>query len=435
MHSLMRAVWYAARFVFRNVPIERSLKAKVRYGLLKHKFLSRLVADTSHPGSLEPSLSAPPKRGNLPDVVIWAIIDWHYTKQRPQHLARNFAQRGHRVFYISGHFIDKESPGFRIECIDETKMLQVIYLHSTSPSIYPQLANPTLREQLLAGLHEFVAWAQVGPVVSLVQHPFWFGFAESLPHETIVYDLMDHLEGFGVSAPDVLQEEERLLKKADLVVVTSKFLEQRARSMNRHVINLRNAGEYQRFAVRPAKIFEDAEKRPIIGYFGEIAEWFDIELVEKLAREQSRALIVLIGRDRIGARQKLSQYSNVVFPGEIAYVSLAFFLHAFRICLVPFKNTPVTIATNPVKVYEYLSAGKAVVSTNLPEIQEFDGLVTIGVSHKDFLEGVRNLMDVATDPIAERARRQFASAHTWESLTAQLWDAIGRSNRKGEAVS
>ena len=278
--------------------------------------------------------------------MIWANIDWHYTKQRPQHLAINFAGRGHRVFYISGHFIDKKSHGFRIECVGETELLQVIYLHSTSPSIYPQLPKPTIHAQLLEGLKQFMAWAQVGPIVSLIQHPFWFGFAEILPHERLVYDLMDHIEGFGVSAPDVLQEEQRLLKKADLIVVTSRFLQRRARSMNDTLVNLRNACEYQRFAIRPHKIFADADERPIIGYFGLIAEWFDIDLIEDLAREQSGALIVLIGEDRVGAGQKLTQYPNVVFLGEVAYASLAFFLHAFRICLVPFKITPVTIATN-----------------------------------------------------------------------------------------
>ena len=59
MYNLRRLVWYAIRVLFRNLPITRGLKAEVRYGLLRHKFLASLVADTSHPGSVEPFVTSP----------------------------------------------------------------------------------------------------------------------------------------------------------------------------------------------------------------------------------------------------------------------------------------------------------------------------------------------------------------------------------------
>ena len=69
--------------------------------------------------ALIPVPLAPPD-GRLPDVFVWAVIDWHFRTQRPQHLAAALAGKGHRVFYVSNNFVDERAPGFSILPLTDT---------------------------------------------------------------------------------------------------------------------------------------------------------------------------------------------------------------------------------------------------------------------------------------------------------------------------
>ncbi|NBO65360.1 MAG: hypothetical protein EBU88_11055, partial [Acidobacteria bacterium] len=103
------------------------------------------------------------------------------------------------------------------------------------------------------------------------------------------------------------------------------------------------------------------------------------------------------------------------------------YLYAFDVCLLPFRVIPLTLATNPVKVYEYLAAGKPVVCVDLPETMQFGDLVVRAATHNDFVAGIKRSLDEAWSAtgidIAQR-RRLFASEQTWrhrgESLLNRL---------------
>ena len=117
-----------------------------------------------------------------------------------------------------------------------------------------------------------------------------------------------------------------------------------------------------------------------LGYYGAIAEWFDLDLVVEVANSNPENLILLIGNDTVGAKEKVSSIDNIKFVGEVDYEELPFYLYSFDVCLLPFKVIPLTLATNPVKVYEYLSAGKAIVSVDLPEMSQFNNLIEVATS-------------------------------------------------------
>ncbi|MCQ3825395.1 glycosyltransferase, partial [Streptococcus agalactiae] len=89
--------------------------------------------------------------------------------------------------------------------------------------------------------------------------------------------------------------------------------------------------------------------------------------------------------------------------GEVPYATLPYYLHGFDVCIVPFHITALTLATNPVKVYEYLSAGKPVVSVDLPEMQQFGTLVQVGHDGTAFIAAItRALLPSTAEQIAQR---------------------------------
>jgi GT2 family glycosyltransferase len=165
----------------------------------------------------------------------------------------------------------------------------------------------------------------------------------------------------------------------------------------------------------------------VIGYFGAIAEWFDLELVRKVALAHPDKRVLLIGSDTAGAAEALAGLPNVRFVGEVPYARLPYWLHGFDVALLPFRVIDLTMATNPVKVYEYLAAGKPVVAVDLPEMAQFDGLVRVARDHEDFVAGVAAALDVHATPAAAEdavARRLFAEGQTWSHRALELDSAL-----------
>lgn len=381
-------------------------------------------APAQHNGTAE--VAAPLVRGStaeatrlapfdtLRDFFVWAVIDWHFRIQRPQHLARELANAGHRVFYISNNFIDHSDPGFTIEALDKEGRLFQIHLHlSGSPAIYHGSPDSSAIAQLQAGIGMLLVWTRSRSCASLVQHPYWLEVSRCLPNQRLVYDCMDHHGGFADNTDEVLAREHELMRDADLLVVTSDWLDREAGQYNPHRLMIRNACQYEHFCQRPEQVFEDAGKRKIIGYYGAIAEWFDLELLEKLARRFSDCLVLMVGADTCGAQARLQALKNVQFTGEVPYAQLPYYLGGFDVCLLPFQVIPLTLATNPVKIYEYLSAGKEVVSIDLPEIRQFGDLVRTGNDHPSFIVQVGQALDSPPDPQVIARRQRFAAEQTW----------------------
>lgn len=361
----------------------------------------------------------------LPDVFFWSVIDWHFRTQRPQHLARALAGKGHRVFYISNNFMRDPSPGFSLSPLDDAGRLFQINLNlAGTPQIYSLAPSAAQLELLQASLAALLQWSGTTSATSIVQHPYWRTLATMVPSPRLVYDCMDHHAGFADNSAEILRSEADLVRAADLVVVTSEALRQEVVADAREVVVIRNAADYAFFERRPETVFEDTRGRRIIGYYGAIAEWFDLDLLRAVAVEHPQALVVLIGADTVGAQAALGDLENVQLVGEIPYADLPFWLHGFDVCLLPFKRNALTNATNPVKVYEYLAAGKPVVSVDLPEMVQFDGLVDVADDSDAFLAAVGRILEQWDSPALPARRQAFASEQTWAGRAAALDEAI-----------
>jgi GT2 family glycosyltransferase len=366
----------------------------------------------------------PAQQGDKPDVYIWAVIDWHFRVQRPQHVAKALANAGHRVFYISNNFVDRSDPGFALEPLDAAARLFQIHLHLRSaPAIYASAPAPEQLSQLALGLVELARWHKGRDVVSIVQHPYWTVLAGRAPVSRVVYDCMDHHAGFSNNTPTILDEERTLTATSDLIIATSQWLQQELQRCGRPVALIRNATEYEHFRDAPVRRYADPEGRPVIGYYGAIAEWFDVELLREVANAYPTVAIVLVGNDTICADQALAGVSNIRFTGEVKYSDLPYWLHGFDVCLLPFKVEPLTMATNPVKIYEYLSAGKPVVAVDLPEMAQFGSLVNVAASRAGYLAAVGASLGEKPGSLAREARMQFASRQTWAHRAREL-DAV-----------
>lgn len=397
------------------------------------------VAASPHtPEAVDAVSRRPPGRLTQPrsafDLIVFSPIDWQFRFQRPQQLARQFAEHGHRVFYVSVTF-DDASPA---DGAPHGPVLAPLLPHvhelrlpgPASLSVYRDRISEAVLARLETAMCRLRDEQDVVDAVCYVQLPFWRPLTARLRERfgwRVVYDCLDLHSGFATNDPAMLSEEEILLRESDLVVATSRVLCEDLRVANPRRLLVPNAADFDHFCafVGEAPSWLQSLRRPVIGYYGAIAEWFDSALVGELARLRPQWTFVLIGSTQTSDLQPLEGLPNVHLTGEQPYQRLPAYLHSFDACLIPFRRTPLTEATNPVKLYEYLSAGRPVVAVPLPELIEPASarLIYLAEDAKGFAAGIEQAL--AEDSPAEIARRRaFAAEHTWAARFEVLSPAL-----------
>jgi GT2 family glycosyltransferase/glycosyltransferase involved in cell wall biosynthesis len=366
------------------------------------------------------------------DVIMLSSIDWDFRIQRPQHMATQFAEDGHRVFYVGVSFdrLAGAEGGPPALAPVRPHVYDVHLPAGGGLDAYRDRIDAGTLDRWAAAIGALGESAHITDAVCLVLLPFWRPLAMRL-RETygwkVVYDCLDHHAGFSTNGPQMVEEEASLAAASDLVVATSHVLWEAQRRRNPRCVRIPNAAEFERLCAcvgEPPALLQRL-RRPVVGYIGAVAEWFDSELVGALARARPRWTVVLVGDTHTADVRPLHGLSNVHLVGEVPYELVPAFLHAFDVCLVPFRMTPLTEATNPVKVYEYLSAGKPVVAVPLPELasMEAEGLVVTAAGAEAFVEAVERAL-AEDSPEAAARRRAYAARHTWRARYQELREAI-----------
>jgi glycosyltransferase involved in cell wall biosynthesis len=357
----------------------------------------------------------------LPNILCFPIIDWDYRFQRPQQLMRQFAAAGHRVFYLT-HAFRKSGESHLLRPLAPN--LNEVSLRGSRFKVRHGVLDEESRRELISSLAGLRRDCLGGATVAIVQSAFWWPVAKAAALEfnwPVVYDCMDLYSGFPGSHALLLDQERDLMIRADLVVASSPQLKAVAEAYNSDVLLVRNACDYAHFASAPPG---SRGERPIIGYYGAIAEWFDSSLVAELAKRRPDWDFVLIGSTVSADLGPLSGLSNVSLPGEKPYGEIPAWLGRFDVAILPFKRTPLTEAVNPVKAYEIFAAGRPLVSVPLPEMRALVPLVRLASTAHDFEREIEQEL-FRPDAGLEAGRRRFARANTWESRMAALAPAVG----------
>jgi glycosyltransferase involved in cell wall biosynthesis len=365
------------------------------------------------------------------DIILFPIIDWHYRYQRPQQLAGQLAQRGHRIFYIRTGFFEADWPQIR-------KIKQNIFSVKLARDAQMITFNTTLTDADVLVLEKSIlalkAACSIEKAVMLVDLPFWRNLVLQLKKTLgwpCVYDCMDLHTGFSISTEATAKDECLLLENCDLVLATSYFLLDHVKIVNPNAILVPNGAAYEFFhqAAQPMPIEEVQDlPHPIIGYYGAIADWFDSALVHDLALLHSEWTFLLIGSTLLSDLKPLKGIENIHLLGEKPYNEIPGYLSHFDVGIIPFKQMPLTHATNPVKMYEYLSAGKPIVATRLDEISHYEDYVHLAESRDEWEAAIMECLAEEKTLALLQGRFEFAKANTWEKraevIEKQIIDLI-----------
>jgi glycosyltransferase involved in cell wall biosynthesis len=222
--------------------------------------------------------------------------------------------------------------------------------------------------------------------------------------------------------PRKWQRELRVITEADLTFATARSLVETRAAMAGHLAPLANGVPDSFFEagqeLTPDPI--DAVPHPRIGYVGNIRSVLDFRLLEELFLKNPQWQLVLVGPIQKGVPiENLRRMKNVHFLGPRPHDRVPGVLRRMDVGLIPFVVNEFTRAINPLKVYEYLAVGLAVVASPLPELERFRGLVSLqGNDPAEFAWGIKKMLS------ADRAslRSQSLSAarpYSWSNIARQ----------------
>src|SRR5262245_8540793 len=250
-----------------------------------------------------------------------------------------------------------------------------------------------------------------------VPHP---GFLASAFGESfIVYYCIDDYAALpDVDAHAVATMDEQLTRRADQVFVASARMLRAKQRLKPSTVLAPHGVDVDLFRTASDPLLSIAPgarhlPRPVVGFYGLLEEWIDLDLISDLAERRPRWTFLLIGRLAVDPG-RLKALPNVVFAGPQPYRSLPAWAKAFDVAIIPYRLTRQVMNAAPLKLREYLATGKPVVAVPAPEITRFAGLVRLARGSDQFITAIEDALSSDTD--AARARRMAAtSAMNWDT--------------------
>ena len=224
-----------------------------------------------------------------------------------------------------------------------------------------------------------------------VPHP---GFlAGKLGEDLVVYYCVDDYAAHpGVDSVTIGRADEALTRAADLVFVAPPALVEAKKRLNSSSIFSPHGVDVELFgrANDPQTPLPDgiqAWARPIVGFFGSLADWIDLDLIERIAKARPAYTILLVGQSFVDT-SALRSLPNVVLAGPQPYPTLPRWARAFDAAIIPYKLNRQVLNANPLKLREYLATGVPIVSVSNPEIERFAEHIRIAHGGDEFLKAL-----------------------------------------------
>lgn len=348
-------------------------------------------------------------------LLIVLHTDWDWIKQRPQFLAEGLSAIGDfdvKVAYLASW--RRWQLTRNVSGVSRLPIWQLI--PRTLPPVR-RLNVAAARVRIASLVH---AWP---PAAILVTHPSLTALLPSkLSDIPLFYDCMDLASGFCRTPEErryIETWEEITLRRAACVFVSSVPLEEHVRRRTRRTVLVRN-GVSASLEIRSGGDERARSREPLLIYAGTVAEWIDFDLLLWCLDRMPTLRIDLYGP----VRTRTPRHPRLRIAGAVSHPRVASVLASADALVMPFRVTDLVRAVDPVKLYEYVAAGRPVASVYYPELERFRGLAHFYRDREEFLQFVKRVARGERLSAAESARRAFLSQETWSSRAQTIAGAI-----------
>lgn len=372
---------------------------------------------------------------NSQSAIILAAHPWNGIPYGLHHIARALARLGWRVLYIEPYFSPLHLLGRR----RRGRVFNRLPRASDEPGVTvlspftlaPHRNLPLLRSRAWLHMASHASWPRIRP-----QYLSQIGFAEpnlvicgspitaevalSLNAAMRLYRFADDSRLFDVLSPALRSVELGAIRRFDGVIATSGNLASRAEELGAKRVLLVSNGVDRAFFERPVPPLSAiaALPQPRILYAGAVESWFDWRLIIHAARERPNYSFAIVGR--IGMEPPAPLPGNIHLMGQRPYHEMPAFMQASSVGIVPFASNHLEDAVqaiNPLKLYEYLAAGRPVVSSIRPPDLQCEGLF-IYTNREEFLESLDEAIGLSNIKIEAPERVD------WRAIVGRMLDSL-----------
>jgi glycosyltransferase involved in cell wall biosynthesis len=367
----------------------------------------------------EPSVPDPAR----PTLLCFSHLRWDFVFQRPQHLMSRFAREMTVVFWEEPIDIGRGDTAYlKVRQAEDFPNVRVVTPH------LPEGLDAAQREEALGRLLDAHVSITNGPLITWYYTPMMLPFSRHLGASVVVYDCMDELSKFRFAPEHLLDLEQELIDRADLVFTGGASLYEAKKSRHSSVHCFPSSVDRDHFAKARRELPQPADqaelKHPRLGFYGVIDERFDIDLLREMADMRPDWSFVMVGPVVKIGEDELPRAANIHYVGGKTYEQLPAYLSGWDVALMPFAMNESTQFISPTKTPEYLSGGKPVVSTPVRDVvRTYGHLQGVHIAHdadgfvrccEQALEQSRN----EGDWLAEADL--LLSATSWETTQARM---------------
>ncbi len=368
------------------------------------------------------------------DILLISTADWDnpfWTNK--QHMAIHFAKRGYRVLYV-------ESLGLRRATATGQDFSRIarraqktfralrqvrenIWVHSPvalpgggpwAQALNQRLVPHRLKQCLgKLGMKRPMIWTY---------NPMVWSWVNMLPRDLLVYHCVDDLSAQpGMPTEAIRKADKKMAEMADIIFTTGPGLDHRFKQWAPEKIHcFPNVADYEHFSQAQQDLPIPDEMAsipsPRIGFVGAIAEYkVDFDLISQVARSRPEWHWVMIGK--LGEGQPTTRADKLKAPnihllGPQDYAELPRYLAHMDVVAIPCCQNDYTRSMFPMKFFEYLAAGKAVVATRLEALKAYSDVCLLADDTTEFEEHIEAVLDGQRPNLA--LCDTLAQENTWD---------------------
>ncbi len=357
-----------------------------------------------------------------PTLLCFSHLRWDFVFQRPQQLMSRFADEMTVVFWEEPVDIgERETALLRVRTAEGHANVRIVVPHI--PAGLDESERTTVLKRLLdaysAGLkHPIVAWYYT---------PMMLPFSRALDASVTVYDAMDELSKFKFAPPELLELEQELISRADLVFTGGSSLYEAKKGRHESVHLFPSSVDRKHFEKARRALPEPDDQarlpRPRLGFYGVLDERFDTELLDRIAKMRPDWSFVMVGPVVKISEDDLPERPNIHYLGGRKYDQLPAYLAGWDVALMPFAMNESTRFISPTKTPEYLAGGKPVVSTTVRDVVRHYGKlegVAIASTPEEFVSACERMLKLSPEGEWLSEADLLLSATSWTTTQARM---------------